>query len=201
MRSRLLKAVIVAVEDDKEDILDELADEQASLLLQAAQVRRLSKPASLFTLLCSNMQHSLLLQEFAGHAACWCHKVYCYAPGALDDGCLLECLISQEGDLRAAGAGLVSLHVSQNIIEGGTGCHDWEAGFVLAEFLLSNPSLVQGAYSLLALVRCYSLSRSPHIRNCYTHHALPQAGDVQSWELGPGWWASACTGPAQLRCC
>lgn len=92
------------------------------------------------------MQHRLLLQEDAG--ACWCQKVYCYAPAAVDDGRLLECLSSQEEERHTAGWGLVSLRVSQNIIEGGTGCHDWEAGFVLAEFLLSNPSLVQGADGL-----------------------------------------------------
>lgn len=39
MRSQLLKAVIVAVENDKEELLDELADVQASLLLQPAHVR------------------------------------------------------------------------------------------------------------------------------------------------------------------
>lgn len=38
-------------------------------------------------------------------------------------------------------AGLVPLYSSNNILEGGTGCHEWEAGFYLAEYILSNPNV------------------------------------------------------------
>ncbi len=42
------------------------------------------------------------------------------------------------------GLGLVSLRVSSNVLDGGTGCAEWEAGLVLAEVVLSHPRLVQG---------------------------------------------------------
>lgn len=51
-------------------------------------------------------------------------------PGA--EGCDTDC-------------GMLSLRVSVNMLEGGTGCSEWEAGLFLAEVLLSNPHLVQGA--------------------------------------------------------
>jgi hypothetical protein len=42
-------------------------------------------------------------------------------------------------------AGLVSVHMSANLFEGGTGCHMWDAGFLLAEWLLNHQRLVSGA--------------------------------------------------------
>lgn len=42
-------------------------------------------------------------------------------------------------------AGLVTLRLSDNLFEGGTGCHEWEAGFFLAEFVLSHPELFSSA--------------------------------------------------------
>lgn len=40
--------------------------------------------------------------------------------------------------------GLVSLRVSDNLFAGGTGCHEWEAGFALAEYVLSCPGSFAG---------------------------------------------------------
>lgn len=40
--------------------------------------------------------------------------------------------------------GLLALHVSLALSEGGTGCHEWEAGFLMAEWVLSRPQLVAG---------------------------------------------------------
>ncbi len=45
--------------------------------------------------------------------------------------------------------GHVTLYTSDNILEGSTGCSPWEAGFVLAEFILSNPYEFQGNEMLL----------------------------------------------------
>ena len=39
---------------------------------------------------------------------------------------------------------IISLRLSENLFEGGTGCHDWEAGFLLAEFIMSNPNICKG---------------------------------------------------------
>ncbi len=41
-------------------------------------------------------------------------------------------------------SGVMTLWVSDNLFEGGTGCHPWEAGFRLAEFVMSNPELFAG---------------------------------------------------------
>ena len=42
--------------------------------------------------------------------------------------------------------GLLALHLSRNLFEGGTGCHEWQAGFFLAEWVLSHPGLVTGGW-------------------------------------------------------
>ena len=42
---------------------------------------------------------------------------------------------------------LMSLRLSENLFEGGTGCHDWEAGFLLAEFIKSHPDICKGKVS------------------------------------------------------
>ena len=39
---------------------------------------------------------------------------------------------------------LVNLRVSLNLLEGATGCYDWEAGFVPGGFVLNNPKLFSG---------------------------------------------------------
>ena len=41
-------------------------------------------------------------------------------------------------------SGIITLKLATNLFEGGTGCHEWEAGFLLAEFVLSNPGLFEG---------------------------------------------------------
>jgi hypothetical protein len=66
--------------------------------------------------------------------------------------CLLQCLSPQ------AAFTAVNVRTSQNIFEGSTGCHEWDAGFSLAEVLLSNPGLVSGK-------RCLELGsvRSEHL--------------------------------------
>ena len=40
--------------------------------------------------------------------------------------------------------GLLVLHTSAALSDGGTGCHEWEAGFLLAEHLLTCPELCRG---------------------------------------------------------
>ena len=40
--------------------------------------------------------------------------------------------------------GLITLKLALNLFEGATGCHEWEAGFLLAEFVLSNAGLFRG---------------------------------------------------------
>lgn len=52
--------------------------------------------------------------------------------------------------------GHITLHVCDNMFEGSTGCHAWEAGYALAEYVLSYPELFQGKslHPLLDLCSC-----------------------------------------------
>lgn len=70
------------------------------------------------------------------HASLWCHKIYCYGPESFEE----EELAAGQKQQNV----FISLRVSQNLLEGGTGCHDWEAGFLLSEFILCHPSLFRG---------------------------------------------------------
>ena len=40
--------------------------------------------------------------------------------------------------------GVLTLHVAKDLLAGGTGCHEWEAGLFLAEWVLSNSAMFQG---------------------------------------------------------
>ena len=46
--------------------------------------------------------------------------------------------------LHYGGDSTMVLHTAVGLLEGATGCHDWEAGFRLAEAVLSDPALVAG---------------------------------------------------------
>lgn len=74
----------------------------------------------------------------------WCQKLWTYGPAAAGALC---------GDTREAplaqprspeGGECVTLRLSHDMLSGSTGCHEWEAGFWLAEFVLNNTSLFQG---------------------------------------------------------
>ena len=76
------------------------------------------------------------------------YKTYCYGkqhsiPEHILDDCPRMSMSHQEG--------VVTLRLSQNMFEGSTGCHEWEAGFFLAEYVLNHPEIVRGA-----LVRSHS---------------------------------------------
>lgn len=40
--------------------------------------------------------------------------------------------------------GHITLRLSLNMLDGSTGCHQWDAGILLAQFILSNPEKFQG---------------------------------------------------------
>jgi hypothetical protein len=40
--------------------------------------------------------------------------------------------------------GSVTIQMSPNMLAGGTGCHTWDAGFFLTEFVLGHPELFEG---------------------------------------------------------
>jgi hypothetical protein len=77
------------------------------------------------------------------------------------------------------------VHMSANLFEGGTGCHMWDAGFLLAEWLLHHPQLITGARSsscLLPSVLCM-----PYVLLLPCDVMPLQAGPASSWAVGPGW--------------
>lgn len=51
----------------------------------------------------------------------------------------------------APGPGLLSVRVSCNMLEGGTGCAEWEAGLLLGEVVMGWPRLVAGARGFIWL--------------------------------------------------
>ena len=51
---------------------------------------------------------------------------------------------SSHGSAEEQQFGLITLKLALNLFEGATGCHEWEAGFLLAEFVLGNPDLCRG---------------------------------------------------------
>lgn len=51
---------------------------------------------------------------------------------------------SGHGSAEEQHFGLITLKLALNLFEGATGCHEWEAGFLLAEFVLSNPEVFRG---------------------------------------------------------
>lgn len=56
--------------------------------------------------------------------------------------------ITADGETRINGC--VTLHVSSDMLAGGTGCKEWEAGFILGEVILNNSTILKGK-DLLAL--------------------------------------------------
>ena len=138
---QLLKAVSLAAERDGREFNDGLAELQTSLLLEPPHVR--SEFASMRQLDTSVISMNCFdggVQTVQGGTS-WCHKTYCYGPASDDD--LPQCA----NDSPQKEAGIISLRLSHNLIEGGTGCHEWEAGFFLAEFALSNPSIFKGKHA------------------------------------------------------
>ena len=48
------------------------------------------------------------------------------------------------GAVAASTLGVITLRLSDNLFEGGTGCHQWEAGFLMADFVLGHQELFKG---------------------------------------------------------
>jgi len=78
----------------------------------------------------------------------WCYKTYRYGSAVSQTG---TCCAHNCGK-AAPSAGLITLHVSQNLFEGSTGCREWEAGFLLSEFVLSHADLFKGVLALSLLL-------------------------------------------------
>jgi hypothetical protein len=155
---RVLRAVILEAEQQGQEVCEELMQVYSDCLI--------GRPSS-------NDGSSLMTPP---PQPGWCYKLYAYAPtaaplasvieslAALESQALKECARSQQqqqqpqqqGQQAAVTCGdglrgLLALHASLNLLEGGTGCHEWEAGFFLAEWVLSHPQLVAGERAALQL--------------------------------------------------
>lgn len=98
-----------------------------------------------------------------------CYKLYAYCrhgpyekpPWVQLEGCernsLSHVLESDEGQLQESSnaltfihgtptEGLIAVSVSRDILAGDTGCHEWEAGFFLSEYVLNNPDIFKGKH-------------------------------------------------------
>lgn len=64
-------------------------------------------------------------------ASPWIHKTYAYGPP--------RNTVSSKNPCQH-----IALRLSRDMFRGSTGCHEWEAGFYLAEFLMNHPDIVAG---------------------------------------------------------
>jgi hypothetical protein len=148
-RQRLLKAATLAAEADGCDVDDDLAEIHTELLLAGSGGGGGGGGG-------------------AGGGGSgngddsWCYKTYVYHGDASSSSSSSEAAGEEPGGHTAGkpseaskesseeesdpllGAAAVTVHTSLNLFEGGTGCHEWSAGFYLAELAMSHPSLFAG---------------------------------------------------------
>ena len=60
-------------------------------------------------------------------------------------------LMSLSSKAVSNSAGQIHMKLSSNMLEGSTGCFQWEAGFLLGAFILSHPQIFSGKQAIFAL--------------------------------------------------
>lgn len=79
-----------------------------------------------------------------GLAPGWCQKLWTYGP-ATPGTPAADAREPPPAQQRShEGTACMTLRLSHDMLSGSTGCHEWEAGFWLAEFVLNNADLFQG---------------------------------------------------------
>ena len=138
---KLLRAVVVAAEADGHALHEDLMEAFASMLLQSN-----SKPSS------------PVEEEFT-------LKIFAYGPPLLfpsHSGSNTSSIPRADSLFNATGTvtatqiqtkstatqGILALHISRDVLSGGTGHWAWEAGFFLSEFILNHPHLFTNAFCL-----------------------------------------------------
>ena len=86
------------------------------------------------------VQQTFLKQQPDDTEAGWCSKTYAY--GELPQGSDTDDE-DTDGDVLANWR-TVSFRMHRNMFEGGTGCHEWHAGFYLAELAATHPKIFDG---------------------------------------------------------
>ena len=101
----------------------------------------------------------------------WTYKTFCYGDPHVSPQQVWR---GGEGNMPAPGVqgGSITLRLAQNMFEGSTGCHEWEAGFFLAEYLLNHPDLIKGMPSLAEtlLVLCLRTCQRSHLHGISCCH-------------------------------
>lgn len=113
---RTLKEIILAAEKDGEEVSDGLYELHAIYLLPP--------------------------QDGSSELASKCYKTFTYTVPPKSRS-YLACQTDSKKFLEEDEQ-LVTLRVSSNMLEGGTGCSTWPAGLLLSEFVLSHPELFFG---------------------------------------------------------
>ena len=188
---KLLKQLLLFVEREYAEVAEELALCYTDLLLQPCQASVSSPidPSSSCTVVCQcsvffQTWHMMVMQlSCVGtqQDAKWMYKTYCYGT----QHSILEQLLDNSTQKSSSHQeGVITLRLSQNMFEGSTGCHEWEAGFFLAEYILNHPELVRGA--LFPVPRDHLIVWTPPrpclcCITCYDSHSntFSYAGEVQ----------------------
>ena len=101
----------------------------------------------------------------------WTYKTFCYGDPHVSPQQLWR---GSDGNTPFPGVqgGFITLRLAQNMFEGSTGCHEWEAGFFLAEYLLNHPDLIKGMPSLAEtlLVLCLHTCQRSHLHGMSCCH-------------------------------
>lgn len=125
--SRVLQAMAKQCDEDGDVMCDELAD----CLMQSAS-------ASSHRLGC-HLQES---ETHDGVKEGWVQRVFTYRVRCEDAGLLVGTTAGDDdkddndGEHGDGGDNYFSLMLSENLFEGSTGCHEWDAGFFLCEWLM-----------------------------------------------------------------
>ena len=100
------------------------------------------------------------------------YKTYCYGTQHSAFEQLLDNSIQKSSSHQE---GVITLRLSQNMFEGSTGCHEWEAGFFLAEYILNHPELVRGVLFYIFTEQIDGLKFLCHdLQPITLHHLLLQ---------------------------
>jgi predicted nicotinamide N-methyase len=108
-------------------------------LLKLATIEAERGGQTLNDLLVGHLVQQTFLQD--GTDDGWCHKTYAY--GELLQGSDTDDDDTEDGDVLA-NRRTVSFRMHRNLFEGGTGCHEWHAGFYLAELAATHPKIFDG---------------------------------------------------------
>ncbi|PRW60868.1 methyltransferase family [Chlorella sorokiniana] len=207
-RRRLLRAVVLAAEADGQEVDEQLMQLYSECLLGAPQPVEDTADCEPSSSSDSSVQALLPPPPQPGWCyKAWCYAPAWEAPAAsLAAVEALEQAVAkqhhawlaqhetaaQQGQQQQAGAlprcppaaagdgsrGLLALHVSMNLLEGGTGCHEWEAGFYLSEWVLNKPTLVAGRVCLE--IGCGAGMVGVALHRAGAAHVLCTDGDAQT---------------------